>query len=103
MSLNNQYKQIFSQYSGYVYQFIDAIPEGQSPEEYIINEFVNESNKQAQEISVIQLPNVGSYILHSFEDVTSDQFVRLADLSYQEPLPEPEPKTDSDSEPQGDN
>lgn len=107
MSQNNQYKQIFSQYSGYVYQFIDAIPEGESFQEYITNEFVTESNKQNLTLSVTQLPNNGAYILHSFEDVTSEQFIRLADLSYQEPLPEveadPEVEATPEAEPQGDN
>lgn len=103
MSQNNHYKQIFSQYSGYVYQFIDSIPEGESPQEYIINEFVTEANKQTLAISVTQLPNNGSYVLHSFEDVTSEQFVRLADLSYQEPLPEIEAEAEPEAETQGDN
>lgn len=105
MSQNNQYKQIFSQYSGYVYQFIDTVPEGESPQEYIINQFVTEANNQVLEISVTQLPNNGAYVLHSFEDVTSEQFVRLADLSYQEPLPEVEVEQESEeeSETQGDN
>lgn len=105
MSQNNQYKQIFSQYSGYVYQFIDTVPEGESPQEYIINQFVTEANNQVLEISVTQLPNNGAYVLHSFEDVTSEQFVRLADLSYQEPLPEVEVEQESEeeSDPQGDN
>ena len=105
MSQNNQYKQIFSQYSGYIYQFIDTIPEGESPQEYITNEFVTEANKQNLTLSVTQLPNNGAYVLHSFEDVTSDQFIRLADLSYQEPLPEveAEPEAESESDPQGDN
>ena len=76
MSQNNQYKQIFSQYSGYVYQFTDTIPEGESPQEYITNEFVTESKKQNLAISVTQLPNNGSYILHSSEDVTSDGVFR---------------------------
>jgi hypothetical protein len=101
MSQNNHYKQIFSQYSGYVYQFIDAIPAGESPQEYIINEFVTESNKQNLTLSVTQLPNNGVYVLHSFEDVTSEQFIRLADLSYKEPLPEIE--AEPEAEPEGDN
>ncbi len=99
MSQNNHYKQIFSQYSGYVYQFAESVPEGESSQEYISNEFVTESNKQALSVSVTQLPNNGSYILHSFADVTSDKFIRLAELSYQEPLPEAE----AESEPEGDN
>ena len=103
MSQNNQYKQIFSQYSGYVYQFTDTIPEGESPQEYITNEFVTESKKQNLAISVTQLPNNGSYILHSSEDVTSEKFVRLANLSYQEPLPEVEVEVEPEAEPQGDN
>jgi len=102
MSQNNHYKQIFSQYSGYVYQFTNDVPEGQSPEEYITAEFVTESNNQTPAISVTQLPNSGSYIVHSFQDVASEKFVRLADLSYQEPLAELESETESESEPQGD-
>jgi hypothetical protein len=46
MSQNNHYKQIFSQYSGYVYQFAESVPEGESPQEYISNQFVTESKKQ---------------------------------------------------------
>lgn len=104
MSQNNHYKQIFSQYSGYIYQFIDTIPEGESSQEYIINQFVTEANKQVSEISVTQLPDNGAYIIHSSQDVTSEKFVQLADLSYQAPLLELESETESetDSEPQGD-
>lgn len=106
MSQNNHYKQIFSQYSGYVYQYLGTVPEGQSPEEYITNEFITEVNKQNLTISVTQLPNNGSYILHSVEDLTSGKFIRLADLSYQEPLAEleveAEPEAEAESEPQGD-
>lgn len=104
MSQNNHYKQIFSQYSGYVFQFAGTVPEGQSSEEYITNEFVTEANKQTLAISVTQLPNNGSYILHSFQDVTSGKFIRLADLSYQEPLAEleVEAEPEAESEPQGD-
>jgi hypothetical protein len=103
MSQNNHYKQIFSQYSGYVYQFAESVPEGESPQEYVSNEFVTESKKQASSVSVTQLPNNGLYILHSFADVTSDKFIRLADLSYQEPLAEIEPEAEPEAEPQGDN
>ena len=107
MSQTNHYKQIFSQYSGYVYQFIDTIPEGESPQEYITNEFVAKAKQLNSATSVTQLPNNGAYILHSFEDVTSEQFIRLADLGYQEPLleaeAEPEAEAESEVEPQGDN
>jgi hypothetical protein len=107
MSQTNHYKQIFSQYSGYVYQFIDTIPEGESPQEYITNEFVAKAKQLNSATSVTQLPNNGAYILHSFEDVTSEQFIRLADLGYQEPLleveAEPEVEADPEAEPQGDN
>lgn len=104
MSQNNQYKQIFSQYSGYVFQFLGTVPEGQSSQEYITNEFITEVNKQNLTISVTQLPNSGSYILHSFQDVTSGKFIRLADLSYQEPLAELEVEAEPEPEvePQGD-
>ena len=105
MSQNNQYKQIFSQYSGYVYQFVGAVPEGESSNEYITDKFVTDANRRTLVVSVTQLPNNGSYILHSFEDVTSDKFIRLADLSYQEPLLEAEPEVEAEpeAEPQGDN
>lgn len=105
MSQNNKYKQIFSQYSGYVYQFTDTIPEEESPQEYITNEFVAIAKQLNSATSVTQLPNNGAYILHSFEDVTSEQFIRLADLGYQEPLleVEPEAETEPEVEPQGDN
>ena len=98
MSQHNHYKQIFSQYSGYVYQFIDTVPAGESPQEYVINQFATEANKQISEISVTQLPDNGAYVIHSSQDVMSEKFVQLADLSYQAPLLEIEIETESETE-----
>jgi hypothetical protein len=85
---NNYYKQIFSLYTGYVYEFIGVIPDGESALEYITGQFVADVNNGQLQISVTQLPKGSSYILHSFENVESSNFKQLADLSYQEPLPE---------------
>jgi hypothetical protein len=53
---------------------------------------------------VTRLPS-GKYIIHSFENLESEQFTRVADLNYQEPLlpnPEPEANTEIESVTQGD-
>ncbi len=107
MTQNNYFKQIFSQYSGYVYEFQDQIPDGESPQEYIVHEFVTANGKQNLAISVVQLPKNGRYILHCNEHVSIEKFQLVADLSYQEPLPETEleaePETEPEAEPEGDN
>lgn len=86
MTQNNYYKEIFSQYTGYVYEYQGAIPPVGVPEEYLVDQFVTETGKQNLAVSVTRLPKNGQYLLHSFELVTSQNFRLMADLSYQAPL-----------------
>jgi hypothetical protein len=98
MTQNNYFKQIFSQYSGYVYEFKDEVPNGESPQEYIVNEFITTTGKQHLAVTLTQLPKNGRYILHSNEYVSAEQFQLVADLGYQDPLPEPEVQDESQGE-----
>lgn len=94
---NNYYKQIFSIYSGYVYEFSGTIPDNESPLEYITKEFVNEFGNGEIHTNVIQLNN-GKYVIHSFENLESEKFIQVSDLSYQPPiLPDPEPEQQSEN------
>lgn len=102
--MTNYYKQIFSIYSGYVYEFTGNVPNGESPLEYITGQFVTEHGNGQIQSSVTQLPS-GKYIIHSFVDLESQQFTRVADLNYQDPIlpdPEPEANTEIESVTQGD-
>jgi hypothetical protein len=83
---NNYFRQIFSIYTGHVYQYTGEIPENAEPLAHItgaISEVIGYPNKQ---ISVVQLPN-GTYIVHSFEEVENEQFVKLGNLNDPEPAP----------------
>lgn len=92
MTQNTYYNQIFAIYSGFVYEFIGSVDDGISIQT-ITENFVSELvNKQVQ-INVTQLPN-GRYLLHSFDDIISEKFNKIADLNYREPLI-PIPQEDS--------
>lgn len=98
---NDYLKQIFSLYSGYVYEFCGVIPENVSAFEYVTNLFVEKSGNGQIQTSVVQLNN-GKYILHSFENVEDENFINIADLSYQPPiLPEEEPAPEEENTQQG--
>lgn len=95
---NTYYKQIFSLYSGYVYEFLGTVPENELAFEYITKEFVNEFGDGQIHTTVIQLTN-GKYVIHSFENLESQKFNQVADLSYQPPiLPDPEPEQESEEQ-----
>ena len=89
---NNALKQLFSTYSGYVYEFTGSVPDGQSPLEYITVQFVTIHGDTQINTSVTQLTN-GKFLVHSFENIENEKFLQIADLNYQEPLlPDPEPE-----------
>lgn len=97
---NTYYKQIFSITSGYVYQFSGSIPDGETPAEYITNEFVKESGDGQIHTCVTQLTN-GKYVLHSFENIESQKFIQISDLSNDPPiLPDPEPEEETEEQSQ---
>jgi hypothetical protein len=101
---NYYFKQIFSIYSGYVYEFTGNIPDGESPLEYITGQFVTEHGDGQIQTVVTQVPG-GKYYLHSFENLESVKFTQVADLSYQEPIipdPVPDANTEVESVSQGD-
>ena len=99
MMTQNQLKQLFSQYSGYVYEYKGLVPDGESPQEYIVEQFVAAANRLSLAVSLVQVKTV--YLLHSSESILTESFQLIADLSYQEPLPESESLDDSTVEPQG--
>jgi hypothetical protein len=101
---NDSLKQLFSTYSGYVYQFIGSVPDGESPLEYITVQFVSGHGDTQINTSITQLTN-GKFLVHSSENIESEKFVQIADFNYQEPLlpdPEPEVNTQTESVKQGD-
>jgi len=103
-TMTNYYKQLFSAYSGYAYEFTGSIPDGESPSEYITSQFVAEHGDGQIHTSVTQIPS-GKYYIHSFENLESVKFTQVADLSYQEPIipdPEPDANTEVESVSQGD-
>lgn len=101
---NYYFKQIFSIYSGYVYEFTGNIPDGEPPLVYITEQFVAEHGDGQIQTAVTQVPG-GKYYFHSFENLESVKFIQVADLSYQEPIipdPVPDANTEVQSVSQGD-
>ena len=95
---NIYFKQLFRKFSGYVYQFIDQIPDGEDTSGYVINQFVNVTGKPGLEVSLVRLPN-NSLVVHSSENIEDEKFIKLCDLSYEpEPEPIPEPIPDKEEE-----
>ena len=98
------FKQLFRKFSGYIYQYTGEIPEGEDPTTFLINEFVSLANRTGLEINLTRVPN-GAFLLHSYETLESDVFVKLCDLNYNplpeivlEPVPQPEPDPQSEEE-----
>ena len=83
---NNYFRQIFSIYTGHVYQYMGEIPENADPLAHITDAMVSAIGAPNKQISVVQLPN-GSYIVHSFEEVENEQFIKLGNLNDPEPVP----------------
>jgi hypothetical protein len=94
---NLYYNQLFSIYSGYVYQFIGSVTDVDMTS--ITVEFITEADNAQASTSVCQLPN-GSYLLHSFENIDSEKFKKIADLNYREPVIL-EPDNEATVDPQG--
>ena len=92
MTQNNYYKEIFSQYTGYVYEYQGQIQDVSEVQKYLVEQFVAETAKQNLAVSVAQLPKNGRYLLHSFELISSENFRLMADLSYQAPLQDLDPQ-----------
>jgi len=92
MTQNNYYKEIFSQYAGYVYEYQGQTQGISEVQKYLVDQFVTETGKQNLAVSVTQLPKNSRYLLHSFELISSENFILMADLSYQAPLQELDPQ-----------
>jgi|LakMenEpi03Aug12_release.lakeMendotaPanAssembly.Ray.scaffolds.fasta_scaffold489618_2 hypothetical protein len=94
------FKQLFRKFSGFIYQYVGLIPEGEDPRDFLSNEFVSLTGKNGLEISLSQLSN-GSFVIYSNENLESNTFIKVHDLSYQpelETLPDPEPEIVTESE-----
>lgn len=97
---NIYFKQLFRKFSGYVYQFVGQIPEGEDTSSYVIDQFVDATGKVGLEISLIRLSN-NNLLIHSSENIQDDKFMQLCDLSYEpepEPIPDPEPEQPPEEE-----
>ncbi len=97
---NIYFKQLFRKFSGYVYQFINEVPEGEDTTEYVVDQFVTATGKTGLEVSLVRLSN-NSLIIHSYENIDNEQFVKLCDLSYEsepEIIPEPNPEPTPEEE-----
>lgn len=82
---NTFFNQVFSIYSGFVYQFKGTMSDNKSAVQDITEQFAAELNTGLSEIYVTQLPD-GSYIVHSFQDLDSEKFTKIADLNYRQPF-----------------
>lgn len=97
---NIYFKQLFRKFSGYVYQFINEVPEGEDTTEYVVDQFVTATGKTGLEVSLVRL-STNSLIIHSYENIDNEQFVKLCDLSYEpepEIIPEPDPEPTPEEE-----
>ena len=95
---NLYFKQLFRKFSGYIYEYVSQIPDGEDPKTFIIDEFVSETGKVGLELSATQLSN-NMLVVHSYENIESNKFNKLFDLSddplpliIPEPTPEPTPE-----------
>ncbi len=100
MMTQNQLKLLFSQYSGYVYQYQGLLPQGATPQDHIVDQFITAADRVNLAVSLVH--TAGVYLLHSTELISAESFGLIADLGYQEPVPESLPGDDSTIEPQGD-
>lgn len=91
---NIYFKQLFRKFSGFVYEFVDQVPDGEDTTEYVVEQFVTATGKIGLEISLVRLPN-NNLVIHSFENIEDEKFRRLCDLSYE---PEPEPIVESNTD-----
>lgn len=87
---NIYYKQLFSKFSGYIYEYRGLIAENEDAKTFIIEQFISEADRVGLEISVSELKN-GTFVLHSFENLESLNFYKICDLSEDPPPPLPEP------------
>jgi hypothetical protein len=94
---NLYFKQLFRKFSGYIYQYTGEIPDGEDPKIFLIDEFVSIANRTGLEINLTQVSN-GTFVVHSYENLESEVFIKLCDLSY-EPEPEPEPEVQPEPAP----
>lgn len=95
---NIHFKQLFRKFSGYVYQFVGQIPDGEDTSTYIIDQFVDATGKVGLAISLTRLSN-SNIVIHSSENIQDERFIQLCDLSYEpEPIPDPEPEQTPEEE-----
>lgn len=90
--MNKQFFQsIFMRDVGYVYKYLGVVPDGESRDHYITDEFANIAGSNSVSTMVTELVNYGITVIYYYSETplgTNDKFELLTDL-VPDPIPEP--------------
>ena len=90
--MNKEFLQsFFSQKMGYVYRYIGTVPEGESRDHYITEQFAQAAGSNLVSTVVTELTNLGIVVIYNHaetNDIASPNFELITDL-VPDPIPEP--------------
>ena len=90
--MNKEFFQtIFNQKMGYVYCYKGSVPEGESRDHYITEQFAQAAGNNLVSTVVVELPTFGITVIYNHSetnDISSPNFEVMTDL-VPDPIPEP--------------
>jgi hypothetical protein len=84
------FQSIFNQKMGYVYYYTGSVPEGESRDHYITEQFAQAAGTNLVNTVVAELPNFGITVIYNHSDtntISSPTFELMTDL-VPDPIPE---------------
>ena len=85
------FQSIFNQKMGYVYCYKGSVPEGESRDHYITEQFAQAAGSNLVSTVVVELPNFGITVIYNHAEennINSADFELMTDL-VPDPIPEP--------------
>ena len=86
------FQSIFNQKMGYVYCYKGSVPEGESRDHYITEQFAQAAGSNLVSTVVVELPNFGITVIYNHaneNNISSANFELMTDL-VPDPIPEPQ-------------
>ena len=86
------FQSIFSQKMGYVYAYKGTVPEGESRDHYITEQFAQAAGTNLVSTVVVELATFGATVIYNHADennINSANFELITDL-IPDPIPEPQ-------------